>query len=373
MAWHPDGTLREDTLYSKDTIVSGTSWHANGTIDQRIADGEIIRHLWHPDGSRAMEMRYRVGAGRWGRWTEWDEQGVIVGDARYENNALVETMVADSPLVLGPDPFGGQPRSEVALLPVSSSKRPAGLWPRVAIEGNRLSVDGRYVLELVDGKVAEKDRKGEAFIAPLYDQLREAWDAMQAIRALEANPQSQHDLLFLLPADTPFSMVKQLLYTGGQAQFGPMHFASWHPDLQWPPRSGDAEHQGGFVTTAVSVQLPRIRPPTGLSGASPPPPAGGVEIGADTLTLWWPDKEDLVMPCPAPSCSEETLTRLAQTIEGWRVPGQEEMLLSMLPTTSVGIMVPVMAAMHGASTSPLGVVVTGGKYRPTATPESEKP
>ncbi|OFZ00060.1 MAG: hypothetical protein A2Z97_16215 [Bdellovibrionales bacterium GWB1_52_6] len=51
-----------------------------------VNDGDFVE--WHPNGQRAGEGEYKMGA-KHGKWTEWDERGKKISEKYFENGSPV--------------------------------------------------------------------------------------------------------------------------------------------------------------------------------------------------------------------------------------------------------------------------------------------
>jgi len=121
-------------------------------------------------------------------------------------------------------------------LPSSTSSKEPELAVNVVVSGKQIVVDGVQVLNLTTvpdeenpGKdlvaVPEDEKKGQ-LIPGLFDRLTEKAESAKAIA--EASGSAEHEFKgrILLQCDKklPFSVIREVMYTAGQAQFGEFKF-----------------------------------------------------------------------------------------------------------------------------------------------------
>jgi len=121
-------------------------------------------------------------------------------------------------------------------LPSSTSTKDPELAVNLVVSGRQIVVDGVPVLQLTKvpdeenpGKelvaVPEDEKKGQ-LIPTLFDRLTEKAESAKAIA--EASGSSEHEFKgrILLQCDKklPFSVIREVMYTAGQAQFGEFKF-----------------------------------------------------------------------------------------------------------------------------------------------------
>jgi len=71
--------------------------------------------------------------------------------------------------------------------------------------------------------VADEYKRG-TMISPLYDTLQEKADDAKALAARNPNQPFKGRLLLQCDKDIPFSLLREVMYTAGQAQFGEFKF-----------------------------------------------------------------------------------------------------------------------------------------------------
>jgi len=121
-------------------------------------------------------------------------------------------------------------------LPSSTSQQDPELAVNLVVSGRQIVVDGVPIIQLTKvpdeenpGKelvaVPEDEKKGQ-LIPTLFDKLTEKAESAKAIA--EASGSSEHEFKgrILLQCDKklPFSVIREVMYTAGQAQFGEFKF-----------------------------------------------------------------------------------------------------------------------------------------------------
>lgn len=119
-------------------------------------------------------------------------------------------------------------------VPISSSAKPPKLAVNVVVSRRDIVVDGDKVLELERGTsaagleqiVIPDDQKKGALIEALYTLLVEKAEVAKDIEAKSGNTDIGFKGEILLQCDRrlPFSVVRDVMYTAGQAQFGNFRF-----------------------------------------------------------------------------------------------------------------------------------------------------
>jgi biopolymer transport protein ExbD len=112
--------------------------------------------------------------------------------------------------------------SENLLLPVSSSEKPPELAVNAVISKVAITVDGVDVVMVSGNQVGEQDKRG-TLITPLFDALKAAADQAKA-NAATTNSKFNGRLLLQCDREIPFSLVREVMYTAGQAQFAEFKF-----------------------------------------------------------------------------------------------------------------------------------------------------
>ena len=119
-------------------------------------------------------------------------------------------------------------------LPVSTTMVKPKLAVNVVVSKSSIPVDGAAVMALTKkpdetGKewiaVPDEEKKGQ-MITRLYDRLLEK--AEQAKRIAEATASEEHafkgEILMQCDKELPFSVIREVMYTAGQAQFSNFRF-----------------------------------------------------------------------------------------------------------------------------------------------------
>jgi hypothetical protein len=135
---------------------------------------------------------------------------------------------------------------EGLVLPESTAERLPVLRCHVLIGQQRIAVDGVHLLVLdpvsdddgVEQMAVPDDQKRGQLIMPLYDLLLEKreyekarQDGWRSLAVLTQRPDLVPDgeLLISVDVDTPFSVVREVLYTAGQAQYGSFRLVTHNP------------------------------------------------------------------------------------------------------------------------------------------------
>jgi biopolymer transport protein ExbD len=110
-------------------------------------------------------------------------------------------------------------------LPLSTAKKEPEVAVNVVISKRTLSVDGVKVIDVDPSslEVADEYKRG-TMITPLYDTLQEKADDAKALAARNPNQPFKGRLLLQCDKDIPFSLLREVMYTAGQAQFGEFKF-----------------------------------------------------------------------------------------------------------------------------------------------------
>ena len=109
-------------------------------------------------------------------------------------------------------------------LPTSTSKKAPEVAVNVVVSKRTISVDGVKVIDVSDGmEIAEEYKRG-TMITPLYDTLQEKADEAKAVAARNPSHPFKGRLLLQCDKDVPFSLLREVMYTAGQAQFGEFKF-----------------------------------------------------------------------------------------------------------------------------------------------------
>ncbi|NOY26626.1 MAG: biopolymer transporter ExbD [Oligoflexia bacterium] len=126
--------------------------------------------------------------------------------------------------------------SEQLQLPTSSTKEAPELSVNLVVAKNQIVVDGVPVLELTT--VPDEDHPGEPMVAvpedekkgqvvtKLYDRLLEKAEAAKGLAEQSGNAEHAFKGRILIQCDKemPFAVLREVMYTAGQAQFGEFKF-----------------------------------------------------------------------------------------------------------------------------------------------------
>jgi hypothetical protein len=120
-------------------------------------------------------------------------------------------------------------------IPVSTSVKPTKLAVNVIVSRVDITVDGEWVLDLeqsVDEDTSEEviqvpdDEKRGQLITKLFDRLLEKAETAKDLGVRTGNNDFEFKGEVLLQCDKrlPFNVVRQVMFTAGQAQFGNFRF-----------------------------------------------------------------------------------------------------------------------------------------------------
>ena len=124
-------------------------------------------------------------------------------------------------------------------IPLSTSKKPPALAVNVVVSRSKIVVDGIPVLNLdlvADEEtgdqiiaVPESEKKGQ-MISSLYDVMLEKAETAKEIgqrataAGASADAEFKGQVLLQCDKNLPFAVVREVMYTAGQAQFGEFKF-----------------------------------------------------------------------------------------------------------------------------------------------------
>jgi biopolymer transport protein ExbD len=126
--------------------------------------------------------------------------------------------------------------SESLVLPFSSALKAPEMAVNLVVEKGKLVVDGVVVMDLTTKP--DEDNPGQELVSvpddelqgqlvgKLYDRLREKADASKALAAQSGNAKHEFKgrILLQVDKDMPFSVLRTIMYTAGQAEFGEFRF-----------------------------------------------------------------------------------------------------------------------------------------------------
>jgi biopolymer transport protein ExbD len=108
-------------------------------------------------------------------------------------------------------------------LPVSSAKQAPEIAVNTVVTKVAIIVDGVKVASVSGGTVGDEYKRG-TLISPLFDSLKEKADEAKATAERFAGSEFTGRLLLQIDRDIPFSLVREVMYTAGQAQFAEFKF-----------------------------------------------------------------------------------------------------------------------------------------------------
>ena len=129
----------------------------------------------------------------------------------------------------------------------------------VQVTPDGIRVSGHPVVDLDEGHVDDGLKRG-TMISPLYDTLQALADSAKASAATHSCPSDQFPgsfsgkLLLAVDARVPFSTLREVMYTCGQAQFGEFYFLVDDPEtgeqVEWT-----AGRRGGFPPLMLTIAI----------------------------------------------------------------------------------------------------------------------
>jgi hypothetical protein len=356
--WHSNGQKRREAEYDHGQVIRAMEYSDRGEVvkqvkstpgsnGERPQQHELTWTFWHDNGRRAVEAHRKMGQ-RDGLWTHWNESGEVIGQVRFEYDQPKEVTVPPATLLLS-DPFGAMDLHPVALaaLPISVSHTTPSIGPTVQVRGDQLLIDGSPILHLEGGLVAASDRRGH-LVSRLHDRLLDKRSQMRDLEAKTEKPGQGAEMVFQLPPDTPFALVRMLMYTGGQAQFSRFTFQTYDPAVRWPA-IGPEPVAGRHPRFGVTVTLPEIGPPD----ASRTP-----EMFAETHVSFtsssveihgaWPRSSLKVVgrqACPSSGCTDEDLAAVSALVASIAPSSRQKIFLGLDETMKLGRIIFVIDAV----------------------------
>lgn len=120
-------------------------------------------------------------------------------------------------------------------IPVSTSVKPPKLAVNVVVSRKDIVVDGAWVLDLeqvIDEETGDEqtavpeDKKRGQLVSDLYDALLEKAENAKDLGVRTGNSDFEFKGEVLLQCDRrlPFSVIREVMFTAGQAQFGNFRF-----------------------------------------------------------------------------------------------------------------------------------------------------
>jgi len=137
-------------------------------------------------------------------------------------------------------------------LVTSHAESPLSLLVHVAITPKHIAVDGKPLIALhrsPNGPIIPEDELKGALVPELYDFLLERVEDRKVMRRLVDDPHFDSNGRIALSIDrrTPFTTLRSVMYTAGQAQYGNFHFVVKNPLMK--------------SLSSISNHLPAIGPP----------------------------------------------------------------------------------------------------------------
>ncbi len=108
-------------------------------------------------------------------------------------------------------------------LPNSTASLKPELAVNVVITKASITVDGVELMPIV-GNAVDPGQKRALIISPLFDRLKELADREKANAERPGYSPFTGRLLLQIDKDIPFSLVREVMVTAGQAQFGEFKF-----------------------------------------------------------------------------------------------------------------------------------------------------
>lgn len=111
--------------------------------------------------------------------------------------------------------------------PVSSSRLEMKEATSIAISKNGILVDGKPVVQIVDGKFRPEDISGTGaakLVTPLMDALNVEVEKVKMMHERGLGPEFEGKVLILGDRRIPYEILSSVLFTAGQAQLANFHF-----------------------------------------------------------------------------------------------------------------------------------------------------
>lgn len=108
-------------------------------------------------------------------------------------------------------------------LPTSSAMAHAEVAVNAVVSQTGILVDGVKVVDVAAGAVGEEYKRG-TLISPLFDILKEKADEAKAMAETRTTATFEGRILLQCDKNIPFSLVREVMYTAGQAQFAEFKF-----------------------------------------------------------------------------------------------------------------------------------------------------
>ncbi len=230
--------------WGRVVIDRSQSLRVNGTLIRR---SEISVWKYHENGVLGVSGTYGED-GATGVWREWDDSGTEIGKVQYHSGVPGKVAGSSTLLLNAPrmaSDWGEAPRVD---LPVTSSTEKPQEYVMDLVLDRDIVVSGEWVLDVPKGEVPPKDLRG-LLISKLYDRLLEHSSNAKELGERTQNPDFDFDGRLRLRIDRSASglLLKQIVFTAGQAQYSNVELVGRQTGLQWPPRTGPKLIQGAYV------------------------------------------------------------------------------------------------------------------------------
>ena len=112
-------------------------------------------------------------------------------------------------------------------VPFSHSAAPVQESTAITVTLKDIMVDDQPAMSFEGGKIADNLKSSGGFlIDPLFAKLQEAVDHQKKIAAVNKKAEFQGIVTIIADRNVPFSLLTQVMYTAGQAQFSKFKFAA---------------------------------------------------------------------------------------------------------------------------------------------------
>ena len=112
-------------------------------------------------------------------------------------------------------------------VPFSHSSQAVQESTAVTVTLKDIMVDDQPVMAFENGLIPENERSsGGYLIDPLFQKMQEAVDHQQKIAKFNAKAEFKGIVTIIADRNVPFSLLTQVMYTAGQAQFSKFKFAA---------------------------------------------------------------------------------------------------------------------------------------------------
>ena len=110
-------------------------------------------------------------------------------------------------------------------LPLSTTDKPIKEYVNVTVTKDEILVERKVVARIVNGNIEGVSPK-EFLIPGLYDELLKRKEMILEIAKYNPNVEFKGEINLIAHKSIPFSIIKKIMYTAGQAGFGDFKFVT---------------------------------------------------------------------------------------------------------------------------------------------------